>query len=505
MKGESKLSTRAEKRDVRLHLKSEYLSLLREKERRQKRHKLIDYYNSFYDWQVQFCANTLNYYESCLCAANQIGKTRVGTVIDALHLTGEYPENYVGFRFDFPPLVWCLGYSMEKTRDLIQTEIFGVYNKQEGFAGGLITKDKILTHESAPGVVNAMRTVRVRHASGGTSVVQFWSYTQGQHAFMGDVVDWIQVDEEPINQTIRPQLLTRTINGCAGEGGRIIYTFTPENGITELVSQFRDNASNTQSYMQVGWNQAPHITPEKRERLLAQYPEYQRRMRSEGEPMLGHGRIYDIADDFILCDPFEIPSFFDVIIGLDFGYDHPQAIAKLAIDPDNDIIYVTNTWRASKTSANDAWGATKNWAANIPVAWPADGLQHEKGRDVSIQQKEHYAKAGFQMLFEHASWETGGNSVESGIYQIQDRQRKGLFKVFKGNEQYMQEHRQYHRRATNVEGKSIIVKTNDDILDAVRYAYMMRRFAKKNGEVGKIFIRAKRPAPVRVLGINRAA
>lgn len=71
--------------------------------------------------------------------------------------------------------------------------------------------------------------------SGGTATIQFWSYTQGQHAIMGDVVDWVHVDEEPKDQTIRPQLITRTINGDKLRGGRIIYTFTPENGRTELV------------------------------------------------------------------------------------------------------------------------------------------------------------------------------------------------------------------------------------------------------------------------------
>lgn len=450
---------------------------------RHKRNKLNRHYESFYDWQSKFCENTNNYYESCLCAANQIGKTRVGTTIDAYHLTGEYPEDYPGYKFDHAPLVWCLGYSMEKTRDLLQKELFGAFRKGQ-FEGGLIPADKILGHESAGGTVNAMRSVDVKHKTG-VATVQFWSYTQGQHAIMGDVVDWVHVDEEPRDQTIRPQLLTRTINGDKGEGGRIIYTFTPENGRTELVIQFKDTPSKHQSYMQVSWDQAPHMTEDKKERLLAQYPDYQKDMRSKGEPMLGHGRIYDISDDFILCDPFKIPDFWDVIIGMDFGYDHPQGFVKLAFDPDNDITYVTNSWKAAKVSANDAWGAVKRWAGGIPVAWPADGLQHEKGRDVNLQQKDHYTEAGFDLIDEHATWETGGNSVESGIYTIQDLQRKGKYKVFRGQEDFMQEHRQYHRKPPKDGiGKSEIVKTLDDLLDSARYAYMMRRFAIKQGDVG---------------------
>jgi phage terminase large subunit-like protein len=338
-----------------------------------------------------------------------------------------------------------------------------------------------------------MRTVRVKHKLG-ISVVQFWSYTQGQHAIMGDVIDWFHVDEEPRDQSIRPQLLTRTINGDRGKGGRGIYTFTPENGRTELVIQFSDTPTKEQSYMQIGWNDAPHMTEEKKARLLAQYPEYQRKMRSEGEPMLGHGRIYDIADDYVMCDPFEIPEFWSVIVGMDFGWDHPQAFTKLAIDPDNDIIYQVNSWKQAKVSANDAYSATKSWLNGIPVAWPQDGLQHEKGKDVVMQQKENWSQAGFKLLPEHATWQKGGVSVEAGLYEILDRQRKGTYKIFRGQPDLMAEHRQYHR-----DEKGKIVKVMDDILDSGRYAYMMRRYAKKAGDIGKV-IQIKMPEPIKAMG-----
>jgi phage terminase large subunit-like protein len=467
---------------------------LDEQKRRYDAKRLLRQYNSFYTWQSKFCGYTKEFFESCLCAANQIGKTRVGTTIDAFHLTGEYPDNYNGHKFEFPPSVWCLGYSMEKTRDLLQNELFGAYNSGAGFSGGLISKDKIHSHESAQGTVNAMRTVKVKHKLG-ISTVQFWSYTQGQHAIMGDVVDWVHVDEEPRDQTIRPQLLTRTINGDRGKGGRIIYTFTPENGRTELVIQFNDTPSPTQAYMQVGWNDAPHMTEEKKQRLLSQYPEHQRKMRSEGEPMLGHGRIYDISDDFVLCDPFPIPDFWSVIVGMDFGYDHPQAFSKLAIDPDNDIVYIVNSWKASKVSANDAWGATQLWSKGVPVAWPQDGLMHEKGREVATQQKENWLKAGFSLLPGHATWQKGGVSVENGLYEISNRQRSGTWKIFKGQPDLMAEHRQYHR-----DEKGNIVKVMDDILDAARYAYMMRRYAKKQGLIGAPISAPVMPRPIQPIG-----
>ncbi len=484
--------------------KIQAIHLLEEKLERQKKRKAFDVYESFYDWQRDFVKATATHHESCLCAANQIGKTYTGTDIDAIHLLGDYPDDWDGHKFDFAPMCWGLGYSMEKTRDLLQKALFGEY-VEGNFTGGLVPKDRIVSWESATGTPNAMRTVRVSHSSGNVAVIQFWSYSQGQHAIMGDVVDWVHIDEEPKDQTIRPQVLTRTINGDKGRGGRIIYTFTPENGRTDLVIKFMDDPSKDQFFMMKGWTDAPHITKEKRERLLAQYPEHQRDMRTKGIPMLGHGRIYDLADEFILIDPFEIPAHFKIINGMDFGWDHPQAHIQLAIDLDLDIIYVTKAYKAAKVSANDAWGSVRNWSEGVPVAWPHDGLQNEKGRDDAVQQKVHYQTAGFKMLPEMATWppvpdgkggmKTGGNSVEHGLYEILDLMRKGKFKVFKGLAEWLDEFRQYHR-----DEKGKVVKVRDDLLDATRYAYMMRRFAVSCGDIGAAPKPVMMPRPIKPSG-----
>ena len=294
---------------------------------------------------------------------------------------------------------------------------------------------------------------------------------------MGDIVDWFHIDEEPRDQTIRPQVLTRTINGDNGKGGRGIYTFTPENGRTELVVQFMDSPSKSQYLMQKGWDDAPHVDKEKRERMLAQYPPHQRDMRTKGVPMLGHGRIYDLGEDFVTCPAFDIPDHWFALNGMDFGWDHPQAHVQLVENRDAGEFYVTQAWKARHTSANDAWGAVKPWSDGIPTAWPHDGLQHEKGRKDATQQKNHYAEAGFDMLPTHAQWPDKGTSVESGIYEINDLMRKGKFRIFANLRPVLDEFLQYHR-----DGNGKIVKASDDLLDAIRYAYMMRRYAVRIGE-----------------------
>lgn len=482
--------------------KRELLELLEAKESIKKKTLYLSVYQSLYGWQNDFIAATKDYYECCLCAANQIGKTYLGTDIDAMHLLGEYPDEWEGHRFEFAPMCWGLGYSMEKTRDLLQTALFGKLRNGE-FSGGLVPKDRIIDYESAQGTSGACRTVRVKHKLG-VSVIQFWSYSQGQHAIMGDVVDWVHVDEEPVDQEIRPQVLTRTANGDRGKGGRIIYTFTPENGRTDLVIMFKDTPSDSQFFMQKGWDDAPHMTKEKRDRMLAAYPAHQRDMRTKGEPMLGHGRIYDIADEFITCEPFPIPDHWFIINGMDFGWDHPQGHIQLVEDRDAGAFYITKSYKASKVSAHDAWGAVKSWSQGVPVAWPHDGLQHEKGRDDAVQQKVHYQNAGFKMLPDMATWpevsdgkggmKTGGNSVENGLYEIGDLMRKGLFKIFAGQPDVMDEARQYHR-----DEKGKVVKVRDDLLDSIRIAYMMRRYAVRVGDLNTV-TKPVIPRPLRPMG-----
>ena len=101
------------------------ISMLEEQARRKQVYRYKTMYDTLYDWQLEFISTTKAYMASCLCAANRIGKTYTGTYIDAIHLMGDYPEEWAGHRFEGPVKMWLLGYSGEKTRDLLQQELFG--------------------------------------------------------------------------------------------------------------------------------------------------------------------------------------------------------------------------------------------------------------------------------------------------------------------------------------------------------------------------------------------
>lgn len=460
----------------------EYALLLEEQIRRNKLTKGMRTYNALYDWQRRFNESTSTHIACMLMAANQVGKSLTGCVIDSFHLTGEYPEDWEGYRFVKPPMCWLLGFSGEKTRDLLQLKLFGRFQGGE-FEGGLVSQDKIITGgwRMMSGTAGAMREVRVKHVNG-VSTCQFWSYSQGQHALMGDVVDWYHVDEEPKDQAIYPQVITRTLHGDQGNGGRGILTFTPENGKTQLVCGFMDTPGPSQKLQTATWDDAHHLSEGMKVAILDQYPAYQRDMRSRGVPLMGAGLIFEHSEDDLRVDPFEIPAHWYLINGMDFGWDHPQAHVQIAWDMGADTLYVIHAYKKSGIQPYEAWNVVKSWSEDVPTAWPADGLQTEKGS--AKRQKDYYEEAGFEMLSEHATWEEGGNGVEAGLMELNNLMKTGRFKVFSHLIEVFEEIRQYHR-VSKPNGKSEIVKIGEDIIDAIRYAYMMRRHAIQKDDVGR--------------------
>jgi hypothetical protein len=197
-------------------------------------------------------------------------------------------------------------------------------------------------------------------------------------------------------------------------------------------------------------------------------------MRSEGYPLMGSGLIYEVSEDYLTVEPFEIPDYWFVINGLDFGWTHPQGHVQLVWNRDADEYYLVNAWKASNKQPFEAWNRVRVWAEGVPTAWPADGLQTEKGS--ALQQKSYYVDEGFELLGDHAQWPDGGNGVEAGLMELNNIMKSGRFKVFSNLHEWFEEFRQYHREEGE-NGKSTIVKIKDDLLDATRYAYMMRRHA----------------------------
>ena len=222
---------------------------------------------------------------------------------------------------------------------------------------------------------------------------------------------------------------------------------------------------------------AEHYTPEQRAAIIASYPAHEREARTKGIPTLGSGRIFALSEESITVEPFPIPAHWAQLCGIDFGWNHPSAAVRLAWDRDDDIVYVTAAHRQKEQTPVLFAASVKPWGAWLPWAWPHDGLQHDKGSGLAL--KEQYKAQGLNMLDDKATHApaggegegTGGNGVEAGLMEMLDRMQTGRFKVFSNLTDWFEEFRMYHRK----DGK--VVKLDDDLLAATRYAAMMKRHA----------------------------
>ena len=418
-----------------------------------------------YAKQREFHANGATHRERLFMAGNQLGKTVAGAAEVSMHLTGRYPGNWDGRRWD-RPTVWLAGSeSYELTRDGVQRLLVGPPDKEEEWGTGFIPADALQARTRRMGVSNALDSVTVRHVSGGASSLLFKAYEQGRGKWQANTVDGVWFDEEP-PEDVYIEGITRT----NATRGIILVTFTPLLGMSNVVARYLMDESDDRIVTTMTIDDAEHYTPEERAKIIASYPPHEREARTKGIPSLGSGLIFPVMEDEIVVEPFAIPAIWSQIIGVDFGYDHPFGAANLAWDRDSDTVYVTKCYRKREATPVIHAAAIKPWGDWVPCSWPHDGLQHDKGSGEQLAAQ--YAAQGLNMLPERAEWEEGGNGVEAGIADMLDRMLTGRWKVFSTCREWLEERRLYHRK----DGK--IVKERDDVLSASRYALMMLRFAE---------------------------
>lgn len=392
-----------------------------------------------------------------------------------MHLTGRYPEWYTGIRFAKPVMFGVAGVTNELTRDILQRELFGDPSDEKKLGTGTVPIEYIGKRDRKAGVPNAYETVKVKHVSGGWSSVNLKCYEQGPKKFMGVRWDGAWLDEEPPSD-ILSQVRRSTFSRSSSV---ILMTFTPEEGMTSVVQQLFNKLEVGQALVTATWDDAPHMTPEVQAAKLATIPEHEREMRSRGIPFAGAGLVFPIVQSRIIVDPFPIPRHFRRIIGIDLGWDHPFAAAQVLHDADTDTVYVASEYRESKVTPPIHAAAIKPWGEWIPIIWPPDGLQTEKGSGAPLANQ--YRAQGLYLLPHHFTNPPGpdqeegrgGIGVEPGLIEMLTRMQTGRFKVFSTCRHFLEEARMYHR---DEHGK--VVKLNDDVISAVRYAVMSLRFAQ---------------------------
>lgn len=443
-----------------------------------KRFRKLDFYLP-YPKQVEFHDRGADWRERLLMAGNQQGKTYSGAAEAAMHLTGEYPVIWNGRRFDHPVKMWVCGESSILVRDGPQALLCGTPGVDEDRGTGLIPKALLKDWSLARGVTDAYDTIQVIHKTNGIedgiSTATFKSYEQGRAKFQMASLHVLWLDEEPPDDVYNECLARITATG-----GLLYMTFTPLKGRSTVVIRYMDEPSPDRGIISMTIDDALHIKPEDRQKIIDGYKPHEREARARGIPLLGSGAIFTVPEGNVV-EPtmMNIPSYWTKLWAVDFGIGHPFAGALLAWDKDADVIHVIDAFKMSDALPINHAARMKTIGADVPVAWPQDGTSREKSSGIAL--KDLYKKEGLRMLDDHATWPDGGNSTEAGVEEMREREMNGKLKYAAHLSELLEERRFYHRK----DGQ--IVKLKDDILSAVRIGVMAKRFSRP------VLLGSKRP------------
>lgn len=190
-----------------------------------------------------FFAAGKDYRQRIFLASNRSGKSVAGAYETGCHATGLYPDWWEGKRFDRPVNIWAAGKTGQTTRDTVQKELLGPAG---AYGTGMLPAETILKVHPRAGITNGVDLIRVKHVSGGESLVGFKSYDQDMKAFYGTAMDVVWLDEE-CPELIYNECLLRTMT----TNGIIYVTFTPLHGLTPFIVNYSNGADYLEGAMRI--------------------------------------------------------------------------------------------------------------------------------------------------------------------------------------------------------------------------------------------------------------
>ncbi|EDT6685481.1 hypothetical protein UJ50_004563 [Salmonella enterica subsp. enterica] len=354
-----------------------------------------------YDFQKQWIEASKSYQQRYLSAANRIGKTYGACMELSSHITGLYNPEWNGAVIEEAGVdYWVVGVSQESVNNVLMKELLGVSDCRDlsKLGTGAIPKDCIDVFSMVKDGARCLK-VRINHVSGVQNTLSFFASTQDESTFMGSTVKYILLDEQFKNEaSLYAQCLTRT----ATTNGYISVTCTPELGITPLWDKFSKDDSGYLYFQSATWDDAPHLTEDDKNRLLAGYPEYQRELRSKGVPVLGSGAAYPFNDgeingvlteSTIKANPFR----YRLLWSCDFGYSSntdadPSTLVLSAHDIEDNKTYIIKEWNSKQDAKQNRLAHMPDHMAkvilnssfpNAPLQVPHDGKRQIEGTNTT--------------------------------------------------------------------------------------------------------------------------
>jgi len=440
--------------------------LVDEYNRRQQRNRFKTLFadREMYPKHNDFFEAGADYKQRLFMAANRVGKTYAAMCELVMHLTGDYPDWWKGKRFNHPTSWWVVGVDYRHLVSSLQPMLLGPVG---AFGTGLIPEDCLDwgSMKDAVKATTSIDAIRVKHSTGAYSLVEFKSAQSGRAAFQSTERN-ILIDEE-CDASVYEECLLRTLTGnCI-----LMMTFTPLMGLTPLILNYYsgewhhgDGEVGEGRYaVNATWDDAPHISPEQAKQLYDSLPPHQREARSKGIPSLGSGLIYPVPESLFVIQPFDIPKHWAKLYGMDVGWKRTAAIWG-AIDPESGTVYCFSEHYVAEAQPSTHAASIRARGEWIPgtIDSAANGRSQADGENLM----QSYKDLGLDLV-------NAEKAVETGLYTVWELLSQGRLKIMTTCVETLKEIRLYRR-----DEKGRVMKSNDHLMDSLRYMVMKRDIAK---------------------------
>ena len=251
--------------------------------------------------------------------------------------------------------------------------------------------------------------------------------------------------------------------------GILLITFTPLKGATDVVKNFYVNGNFAEGdvgdgkyVVRCSMYDVPHLDKTTIERLIASTPPFMRDARIHGIPALGAGAIYPVPETEFVIPSMPIPKHWKRLYGLDVG--GKTGTVWLAQDPESNQWHAYQEYYKERQEPSIHAAAIKARGEWIPGA--IDPASRGRSQIDGQQLMKMYQDLGLNVR-------NAINAVEAGLYTVWEMLSTDQLKVHENCTMLLQEMRGYHR-----DEKGHVVKKNDHLCDALRYAVMTRDIAE---------------------------
>src|SRR5215831_15253365 len=171
------------------------------------------------------------------------------------------------------------------------------------------------TVETVTNAAVMLDTIKVKHVSGGHSIIGLKTYASGREKFQGETLDWVWFV-----------------------------------GVSTVVKRFLHEKSEDRHKTIMTIDHVEHYNDDEKRKIIASYPAHEAEARVKGIPVLGSGRVSPVAEENIAIDQRDFTSHWPRIGGMDFGWDHPFAAVEIVWDRGSDVVYLARTHRLCRNA-----------------------------------------------------------------------------------------------------------------------------------------------------------